>query len=187
LSEPRQILEELASDPGAARDRLRVNEDASVLIEALRISVDERPTRILCDVLGYRQERSAVDDLVGCLGHSSSKVRSAAADALAKIGDPRAGAAILARFLLPDPNIGVRRMLLAALGAVQHRPAIPMLIDWLGNPDDSQRGAAAWSLGAMRAESALDALREAERIERMPYPKERIREAIRVISEDPAR
>ncbi len=178
MSTPREILDELAATPGAARDRLRTAEDGTTLVDALRLATDDHAKMILCDVLGFRHEAVAVDELIACLSNPSSKVRSSAADALAKIGDPRAGAALLERFELPEPSLGVRRMLLSALGAVQHRAAIPMLINWLGNPDADQRGAAAWSLGVMGAREALAPLEEAERAERITYAKERIREAI---------
>lgn len=152
-----------------------------VLIDALGAAEGEVARAVLCDALGFRRESAAVAALVACLADDSASVRSSAADALGKIGDPAAGDALLARFELPDPDLGVRRMLLAALGAVGHRPAIPLLIRWLGNPDPSQRGAAAWSLGALGAEEALTALEEALRVERVAYPKERITAAIRAL------
>ena len=152
-----------------------------VLVEALRAAGGEHARAVLCDALGFRHQQGAVADLVACLEDESARVRSSAADALAKIGDPAAGGALMARFELPDPDLGVRRMLIAALGAVGHREAIPLLIRWLGNPDPSQRGAAAWSLAAMRAEEALTALEEALHVERVAYPKERITAAIRAL------
>lgn len=82
---------------------------------------------------------------------------------------------------LPDPDLGVRRMLLVALGAVKCREAIPLLMEWLSNPDPSQRGGAAWSLGALGAEQALAVLEDAARRESSAYPAERMREAIRAI------
>jgi HEAT repeat protein len=181
MATPAQILDELHTDPAAARDRLREAEPAAVLIEALQLAADDRRRMILCDVLGYRHEREAVAALVACLADPSTRVRSSAADALAKIGDPRAGDALLARFELPDPDLGVRRMLLAALGAVGHRPAIPRLIQWLSNPDPDQRGSAAWSLGALLADEALPALEAALAVETEWYPTDRMREAVRAI------
>lgn len=154
---------------------------SALVIEALRVASEEHARIVLCDALGFRHEGGAVAELVSCLDDESARVRSAAADALAKVRDPAAGPSLLVRFELPDPDLGVRRMLLAALGAVGHRPAIPLLIRWLGNPDPSQRGAAAWSLGAMRAREALAALEAALASERLPYPKERMTEAVRAI------
>jgi HEAT repeat protein len=178
---PQQLLDEIHARRAGIQDRLRTQVDASTILAALRLTDDAHARQVLCDALGFRHEHTAVDDLIRCLEDPSAGVRSSAADALAKIGDGRAGAALLARFELPDPNLGVRRMLLAALGAVGHRPAIPLLIRWLGNPDPSQRGSAAWSLGAMHVEEALPALEEALRSERIDYPRQRLREAIEVI------
>lgn len=175
-----ELLDMIArQEPGLQKRLEAVPGDA--LVEALRAAREEIPRAVLCDALGFRHEKSAVGDLIACLEDESPRVRSSAADALAKIGDPAAGQALMARFELPDPDLGVRRMLLSALGAVGHRPAIPLLIRWLGNPDPSQRGAAAWSLGAMRAEEALTALEEALRVERIAYPRQRISEAIRAL------
>lgn len=175
-----EVLEMIErQEPGLQKRLEAVPGDA--LVEALRAAAGVIPRAVLCDALGFRHEKQAVGDLVACLEDESPGVRSSAADALAKIGDPAAGPALMARFELPDPDLGVRRMLLSALGAVGHREAIPLLIRWLGNPDPSQRGAAAWSLGAMRAEEALTALEEALEVERVAYPKERISAAIRAL------
>lgn len=181
MSEPSEILAALAAHPVDASDRLRAHEDGAAIIAALALAHDPVQRTILCDVLGFRHEAAAVDALVARLADDDARVRSAAADALAKIGDEQAGPALLARFDLPDPDLGVRRMLLAALGAVRYRPAIPTLITWLGNPDPSQRGSAAWSLGALAAAEALAPLEEALKRERISYPAERMREAIAAI------
>ncbi|MEH2179646.1 HEAT repeat domain-containing protein [Nostoc sp.] len=165
----------------AGIDWLRHEVDAELLLKALILAPTDHICIVLCDVLGWRHERIAVSHLITLLEHESSKVRSAAADALAKIGDPSAGTALLKRLELPDPNIGVRRMLLAALGAVKCQEAIPLLIEYLQNPDPSQRGSASWSLGIMHVNEALPALEDALQREPSQYPKERMTEAIRAI------
>ncbi|NJM84957.1 MAG: HEAT repeat domain-containing protein [Leptolyngbyaceae cyanobacterium RM2_2_21] len=142
-------------------------------MQALEVAPTDHARIVLCDVLGWRHEKSAVPILINMLEHSSFKVRSAAADALAKIGDPASGNALLRRLELPDPKIGVRRMLLAALGAVNCQEAIPLLIEYLQNPDPSQRGSAAWSLGAMQASESLPELEKVLRSERSQYPRDR--------------
>ena len=177
---PEDILVKIA-EGASAIDWLRHKVEAKTLLDALDAASTDLARIILCDVLGWRHEHCAVLRLIALLDHESSKVRSAAADALAKIGDPRAGEALLRRLQLPDPNIGVRRMLLAALGAVNCHEAIPLLTQFLQNPDPSQRGSAAWSLGAMRAAEALPALEHALHYERSWYPKERMTEAIKAI------
>lgn len=178
MNDPRQILDELAARPGITRDRLRELNDGSLLVEALRIAPSGIAKQILCDVLGFRHERAAVDDLVACLDDPSAGVRSSAADALAAIGDGRAGPALLAKMEAPEPDEGVLRMIVAALGAVRYCGAIPRLIPLLMSSDPSMRGSAAWSLGAMHAEEALPKLHDAARIERVGYAAERLREAI---------
>lgn len=179
-SSPEEICSRIAEGMSAT-EWLRHEVEAETLLEALTDASAEHICIVLCDVLGWRHERIAVPHLITLLEHESSKVRSAAADALAKIGDPSAGKALLARLELPDPNIGVRRMLLAALGAVKCREAIPLLIEYLQNPDPSQRGSASWSLGIMHVNEALPALQDALQYERSQYPKERMIEAIRAI------
>ena len=178
------LLEEVFSritEGIAATEWLRHNVEAKILLEALTLASTDHACIVLCDVLGWRHENIAVPHIITLLEHESPKVRSAAADALAKIGDPSAGKALLRRLELPDPNIGVRRMLLAALGAVKCEEAIPSLIEYLQNPDPSQRGSAAWSLGAMGVSEALSALQDALQYERSQYPKERMTDAIRAI------
>ena len=116
------------------------------------------------------------------LEDESFKVRSSAADALAKIGDVQAGPKLLQRMEL-EPNIGVRRMLLAALGAVKYQKSIPLLIQYLQNPDPSQRGSSAWSLGNMHATEALSAIEHALRQEHSRYPRASMIAAIKKIRE----
>lgn len=178
--EARQILDQITQDPAAARDQMP-HLEAAHLIEALHLASTDHARILICDALGTMHAEAAVDALLGCLDTAAARVRSSAVDALAKIGDPRAGQALLARFQLPDPDLGVRRMLIAALGAVRCYEAIPLLIEWLHNPDPSQRGGAAWSLGALGAEQALPDLEDAARRERVRYPAERMREAIRAL------
>lgn len=72
-------------------------------------------------------------------------------------------------------------MVVAALGAVRHREAIPQLVPLIASPDPSMRGTAAWSLGVMHAREALPALRDALRVEQVGYPAEKLREAIAII------
>jgi HEAT repeat protein len=163
---------------------LRHEADADALIKALEEASTEHIRIILCDVLGWRHEKSAVPILINMLENDSFKVRSSAADALAKIGDPASGSALLRRLELPDSKISVRRMLLAALGAVNCQEAIPLLIEYLQNPDPSQRGSAAWSLGAMKASESLPKLEKALKSERSQYPRQRMIEAISKIRGD---
>jgi HEAT repeat protein len=173
----RDLLDAIASR-ASSRDQLLAEASPDVVVEALRTAEGELARTVLCDALGRRHEVSAVEAIVDCLGDESARVRAAATDALAKIKDPRAGAPLLERLELPDPDLGVKRALIVALGAVDYRPAVPTLIEWLKCPDPSQRGGAAWSLGAMRAQEAQDPLKRALQREHSDYPRERILDAL---------
>jgi HEAT repeat protein len=181
MNDARDILTELDAHPGKTRDRLRTLDDGTPIIAALRAATSDRAKEILCDILGARHETAAVEALLECVAHPSPGVRSSAADALAAIGDGRAGPALLARLDLPEPEAEVRRMIVAALGAVGHGDAIPHLIPLIASADPSMRGTAAWSLGALRARAALPALLAAARHETDAYPAQRLREAIAAI------
>jgi HEAT repeat protein len=150
----------------AAKVQLRATESIDALIDALVAATDERETCVLVDVLGERHEQRAVSLLVSRLGDPRMRVRFAAADALAKIADPTVGDALLARFLLPEPDPDTRSMLLLGLGAIGYRAAIPVLVRSLQHPDRGQRSAAAWSLAKLGATEALDAVGDAYATER---------------------
>lgn len=178
------ILAGLA-DGSLRMDHLRAASDGAVLIEALRAATDEHTREVLCNALMYRREAAAVDALIECLTSQSSSVRSSAADGLATLRDPRAGDALFARLLAPEPHPGVYRMIVAALGAVQYHPAVPHLIPMLGSSDPGTRGTAAWSLGALRAHEALPAITAALAVEQVWYPRERLTVAIAELTADP--
>jgi HEAT repeat protein len=157
----------------------QVYRDASIkeIIIALKESTLELTRMILCDILGERRAKTAIPDLLSCLDDQSPRVRSAAADALSKIGDARAGE-LLMNYVIKEADIEVRRMYMVALGAVGYRYAIPVLIKALSDIDSSIRGSAAWSLGALRAIEATNELEQALNQEEEPYPKERMKEAL---------
>lgn len=182
MNDPQHVLAELERAPAETKERLRGGEsDAATLLAALASAASAQQRVLLCDALGARAEPSALDALLGRLEDESAKVRSAAADALAKLRDERAGATLLARVLLPEPDEGARRMMVVALGAVGHRPAVPALIELLQSPHPSMRGSAAWSLGALRAPSAALPLRLALERELAVYPADRMREALQAL------
>jgi HEAT repeat protein len=180
-SEIIRLLEESSS---GAQTKQRIMADASTteIVRALETCNAEKARQILCDIVGVRHAPAAVPILITCLGDSASGVRSAAADALAKIGDKRAGPALLEHFTILESELPVRRMLALALGAVQCHEATPHLIAALQHTDGSLRGCAAWSLGHLDATEALVPLQEALRHEPMPYAAERIREAVAHLS-----
>lgn len=154
-----------------------------VIIDATR-SPDSAPVRsILCDVLGFRHEPSAVPVLIDMLEDPDPSVRSAAADALAKIRNPKSGRALEDQFRV-ELSSEVRSMLAAALGAVGHRHAIPLLIESLSDPWEALRGCAAWSLGHLKASTAAVPLAKALEIEQDAYAKKRMECALAEIRSD---
>ncbi len=186
MTDPQDILDALAGRPADTVRRLRATEDGALLVAALREATTDDARQLLCDVLGFRHERGAVDVLVEHLTSASSGVRSSAADALAKIGDRQAGPALLAQLIAPEPDPGAFRMIVVALGAVGHRESISVLVPMLDSSNPSLRGSAAWSLGALAASEALQALSEALRRETNQYPTARMREAIAALQSEPA-
>jgi HEAT repeat protein len=142
----------------------------------------EDPRDAAAQVLVLR-ERGSTSALVGLLTDPRPRVRYAAVDALTVLGDPAAGEALLARFLLPEPDLDTRRRLIDALAATGHRPAAPVLARWLVNPDAEQRIAAARALVRLEAVEALDALTEAYATERSPKVREQLQDALRRLAQ----
>lgn len=176
-----EIIQLLSAPPGQGyliMPRIRNEAENSQLIEALKRSPEPDMRETLCDLLGYRRAEAALPALIKCLDDPSADVRSSAADALAKIHNPSAGGALMRRFVKQEEDLGVRQMLAAALGAVNYRPAIPVLIAALNDSDGSLRGCAAWSLGALKATEAVEPLQKALKHETHSYAKTRMREAL---------
>jgi HEAT repeat protein len=173
---------QLLESPSMTFAQLHLRQQASVkeLCRALELCSKAHTRQVLCDALGFRHAKTAVPLLVQCLEDSASGVRSSAADALGKIGDPRAGTALMHHFQ-QEIELPVRRTLACALGAVGCKPAIPLLIDCLRDSDTGMRGSAAWALGILRAVEALPTLQTVLTRETEAYPKARIHEALQQI------
>jgi HEAT repeat protein len=151
--------------------------DARTIIEAIRAPSSSAVRAVLCDVLGFRHEGAAVPVLVDMLDDLDPSVRSAAADALAKIGDPEAGSALEDRFRT-ELSSAVRSMMAAALGAVGRSQATPLLVESLNDPWEALRGCAAWSLGHLKALEAEESLTEAVKREEDGYTKIQMERAL---------
>jgi HEAT repeat protein len=173
----------LLAEPSETFLQIRLRKQASIreMCRALAQTTDAHSRQVLCDVLGFRHAKSAVSLLIECLSDPTEKVRASAADALGKIGDSRAGEALMHQFEVENA-LPVRRMLACVLGAVNYKPAIPHLIQCLQDSDASLRGCAAWALGILRASEAVDGLRKALTRETEAYPKVRIQEALHLIN-----
>ena len=183
-----QLLEAPTEDRRPMDRVLRKEAHVKELVTALEMSLEKSEVsdltkRIICYYLGERHSKRAVPALISALQNPSATVRSSAADALAKIGDPKAGAALYEQFI-SEESIGAQHMLAAALGAVGYEPAIPVLIQALKHPNEVLRGCAAWSLGALDAKEALEPLQEALALEMDTdsYAEEQMRDALRKIT-----
>ena len=166
---------------GEPKRQITQNAAISEIITALQIAEDAHTRQILCDILGELRTREAVSVLLMCLDDVDIRVRSSAADSLAKIGDATAGPALFEHYLHIEKEPPVKRMLAAALGAVKYESAIPSLIRDLTDMDGSLRGTAAWSLGNLKAVEALQALNDALERETLSYARERMQEAVAII------
>jgi len=147
------------------------------LLAALRLAQNAFTRALLCEILGRRKAKSAVPDLIASLNDQDAYLRSEAAQALAKIGASSAGPALVSQMAI-EPDGGVRQMFIIALGAIDYHDAEPLFIPMLADSDPMIRGVAAWSLGALHAEQAKDALQAALTKETDSYPQARIQAAL---------
>jgi HEAT repeat protein len=170
-------LEEPTEDRRPLKRKLQREALVKDLIKALQQSKTELTKCILCDILAERHAKTALPVLIDCLSDPSEDVRDNAAEALGKIGSPKAGAALLRHFI--DEK---RTWFAIALGAVGNQEAIPHLIDALSSPSEMVRGGAAWSLGALHASSARRDLERSLANEKDSYAYERMKEALEIIS-----
>jgi epoxyqueuosine reductase len=75
----------------------------------------------------------------------------------------------VAHWYLPDADpLAVRRNALVALGNTGGAAAVPLLVRYLANPRPVLRLHAAWALGAIGSQEAVDALEAAADVERHP-------------------
>ncbi len=164
----------------------RITEEAlgTEITKALRQANNPLTKQVLCDIAGDRFERSSVPTLILYLRDPSLGVRASSADALGKIGDVQAGPALLERFADAEVERDVLTTIASALGAVDYRPAIPLLTQALKDQEGTLRGCAAWGLGIICATEAEEALRAALARETEPlgsYNHARISEALEAV------
>ncbi|HYP40509.1 MAG TPA: HEAT repeat domain-containing protein, partial [Chloroflexia bacterium] len=120
-----KIIELLEASSWEVQRRIARRASTGELIAALQQATSPGVRWILCYTLGHRVEVEAVPTLIECL--QDEDIRWAAADALAHIGDPRAGAALFQLYLAQsEPQREV--IYVIGLGACKYLPAIPSLI-----------------------------------------------------------
>jgi HEAT repeat protein len=173
-----RLLEEPTKDRRPLKYKLQREASVKELVNALWSSKKVLTSRILCDILGARRARTAIPALVNCLNQPDQDLKNDAAEALGKIGSPKAGNELLRHFI-DEPCLWYA----VALGAIGYNPAIPYLIAALHSASSSVRGGAAWSLGELIAYEAENVLISALAKEDYGYAKNRISEALNIIQE----
>jgi HEAT repeat protein len=98
----------------------------------------------------------AVEPLIAALKDGSFSVRKAAAEALGKIGDPRAVEPLIAA--LKDKDEYVRKAAAYALGKIKDPRAVEPLIAALKDQNSDVRAAAAYALGEIKDPRAVEPL-----------------------------
>ena len=126
--------------------------------------------------LAERPAREAVLPLARALRHDSDAcIRTGAARALARTGDPRAVEPLIAA--LKDQDVGVRRAAVRALGALKDRRAVEPVIRALKRQEYDVFHAAVWALGVLKDPRAVDPLiAELADLGRGPDESARVRE-----------
>ena len=175
------LLEEPTEDGIPVYRQIKRRASIRSLIEALQDATSPLTRENVCDILGERHAVRAVPTLVNALRDPSDGVRSAAADALAKIGKASAGPALF-EALQTEEEDGTRQIMILALGAVGFAPAIPTLIGLLEDPAAKVRGCAAWSLGALRAKQAAQWIQQSAERETSSFAQDYMREALRALA-----
>ena len=171
-----RLLDMPTEDRRPLANGIRKEAQGRQIVKALQISDNELTRLILCDICGKRRLKSAIPTLLDFLDDPSPKIKDYAAEAIGKIGSINAGPQLLEHFI-KDPQLYTA----FALGAVGYLPAIPYLMDALSSPRKWIRGGSAWSLGALKAVEAKDALERALAVETEHYPQERMKEALEII------
>lgn len=133
-----QILALVDRWPGKAGEltsHLIANARPADLLEALARAADDRAREVICNVCGFGRVQEALPALTALLDDPSTSVRSAAADAIGKIGEARAepdaeveaaGTALLRR-VAAEPEPLTRRSMAVGLEGLRYRPALGVL------------------------------------------------------------
>ena len=130
----------------------------AAMLEEYMVAPHQRdiPTvKTLVVALGKLKAKAAVPVLIrvvrGYVG-----VRSLAAKALGKIGDPQAGPVLQAA--LEDRSANLRLAALKSLGRLKYRPAAPTVRKYLSSPDPRMRRTATLAIGYLEDATAVDQL-----------------------------
>ncbi|HEY7418683.1 MAG TPA: HEAT repeat domain-containing protein [Ktedonobacteraceae bacterium] len=171
------LLEEPTENRTPRKQKITAEASIEDLIAAMHEPTAPLTRQILCDIVGDRHAAQALPELLAALKDASPNVRSAAADALASIGDSQAGPALLERYRA-DEDRDVRVMIAVALGAVHYQPAIPDLIQALDDPYETLQMEAAWSLGELKAAEARGGLQRVLARQTDDYSRKLVQDAL---------
>lgn len=108
-------------------------------------------------ILGNLRDMSAIEELGMAVYDLHHEVSQAAAEALAKFGEPAIGVLSEA---LTHPEAAVREHAVIGLGKIQSTHVMPLLIEMLRDPERIVRKQVVESLGQLRDERAFSVLRE---------------------------
>ena len=155
------------SDPeirGMAVTGLAKIGDFHSLQEVARLITDEDADlrRRAAAYMGESAKEGALEHLTIALGDADVDVRCEALKSLGKIKGDRC--ADLALAALADKEWKVRYAAVTSLGEIGHNKALEALVDIMfGQDDEETRAWAAWSLGEIRDERAIEPLQRAYR------------------------
>lgn len=174
-----RLLEEPTDNRSLIKQKIANEAPTEELIAAMHNPKTPLTYAILCELLGNRKDKRAVPELISALHDADANIRNEASQALAKIGDPQTGEALMVQYLAEDDE-DIKDWHIIALGSVGYRPAILHLIQDLDV--ETLRPHAVWSLGELRAQEAkapLESLMKREDI--ASYTMQLIADALHAI------
>jgi HEAT repeat protein len=171
------LLEEPTENRTPIKEKITAEASIEDLIAAMHEPIAPLTRQILCDILGERHAAQALPELLTALRDTDPKIRSAAADALASVGDSQAGPALLERYRSEEDR-DVRVMIAVALGAVRYQPAVPDLMQALDDPYDTLQMEAAWSLGELKATAARASMQRVLARQTDDYSRKLVQDAL---------
>lgn len=147
---------------GPFLEPLRPKDQAATIGETLRVQGGDAAVADSDADADIDQDRDS-QALIASLRDHVAEVRSAAAQALGELDDPRTVEALM-NALRTDTDASVRAMAAWALGQLENPRAVPALGDALLHDGDANvREMAAWALGAIESTQGVEPLRTALR------------------------
>ena len=174
---------------------LEAHESAPLILDALK-SRDEPVLLSAIQAIGKLGDARAISDLINALSHRKPSIASAAADSLGAIGTPSLlpligtlqNASIGNRVNLIEAIVAVGHVgipildqamysasptaaygIVAALGLIRHKSALPILVQALEHPEANVRGTAANSLRIIGDKTAIPVLEKVVANDSSPF------------------